>query len=166
MKHLDPAYVERVHAFDRVYQARRENVNDDGNNTEYITREQSIEQRQCAYERCCNSNNDKQRLKRCGRCKAVYYCSVMCQRSDWKAGHRNACRTPLQRQPSQANTSQDELPPGSVVFHDKACMIELITDDGSRIRIRAQDSESYTRMVQKTTNTFASASLLSSDKTT
>lgn len=30
--------------------------------------------------------------KQCSACKAVYYCSVECQRVDWKAGHKNRCK--------------------------------------------------------------------------
>ena len=29
--------------------------------------------------------------KRCGRCRAVWYCSELCQRDDWKA-HRKICK--------------------------------------------------------------------------
>lgn len=158
MKHLDPEYVERVHAFDRVYQARRENVNDDGSNAKHVTRQQHLQERHCAYERCCHGASDddmvKQRLKRCGQCKAVYYCSTSCQNLDWKAGHRNACRPPLLRKSEKQHS--DDLPPGSVVFHDKECMIELISDDGSRIRVRAMDKQQYENMVSKTSDTFSS----------
>jgi hypothetical protein len=31
-------------------------------------------------------------LFNCGRCKAVQYCSKECQVSDWKAGHKQACK--------------------------------------------------------------------------
>jgi hypothetical protein len=31
-------------------------------------------------------------IKRCQTCRSVYYCSVACQRKDWKGGHRKLCR--------------------------------------------------------------------------
>ncbi|XP_016552183.2 ubiquitin carboxyl-terminal hydrolase 18 isoform X2 [Capsicum annuum] len=31
-------------------------------------------------------------VKRCSRCKMVYYCSEACQRSDWNSGHTSRCR--------------------------------------------------------------------------
>ena len=30
---------------------------------------------------------------RCTRCRIAFYCSAACQRVDWKAGHRKACRS-------------------------------------------------------------------------
>ena len=38
---------------------------------------------------CCGAASSS--LKRCGGCHAVSYCSVDCQRSHWKAGHKTAC---------------------------------------------------------------------------
>lgn len=29
---------------------------------------------------------------RCTKCKKAYYCSIQCQKKDWKAGHRQRCR--------------------------------------------------------------------------
>lgn len=31
-------------------------------------------------------------FKCCGGCKVVHYCSVDCQKKDWRCGHREACR--------------------------------------------------------------------------
>ena len=42
--------------------------------------------RKCAF---CKANKSK--LLRCGRCKAVYYCSVDCQRPHWKT-HKKICK--------------------------------------------------------------------------
>ena len=36
------------------------------------------------------------RLKRCGRCKAAYYCNATCAKAAWRAGHKRACREPGQ----------------------------------------------------------------------
>jgi hypothetical protein len=30
-------------------------------------------------------------LRRCGRCKAAWYCGAEHQRADWKAGHKHKC---------------------------------------------------------------------------
>ena len=33
-------------------------------------------------------------MQRCGRCRAVYYCSRECQTADWGGGgHRELCKT-------------------------------------------------------------------------
>lgn len=32
-------------------------------------------------------------LKRCSRCRSVFYCGSKCQRSGWKQGHRVVCKT-------------------------------------------------------------------------
>jgi hypothetical protein len=32
------------------------------------------------------------KLKKCGGCKAVFYCSAKCQRADWERGHIVACK--------------------------------------------------------------------------
>lgn len=34
------------------------------------------------------------RLDCCSRCKMAYYCSAACQKAQWKAGHKQACRKP------------------------------------------------------------------------
>ena len=31
-------------------------------------------------------------MQRCGRCKAVYYCSRECQTGDWGRDHRELCK--------------------------------------------------------------------------
>ena len=42
----------------------------------------------------CGAKGDlkKRKLKKCGRCKEVYYCSRDCQVEDWKAGHKDTCK--------------------------------------------------------------------------
>lgn len=42
--------------------------------------------------------------KCCSRCKLVYYCSPLCQKIAWKAGHKKACRKP------------DEIVPGDYML--------------------------------------------------
>lgn len=37
----------------------------------------------------------------CGRCKSRAYCSVDCQKMDWKSGHQTACSTAPVREPEQ-----------------------------------------------------------------
>lgn len=32
------------------------------------------------------------KLRRCQQCRCAFYCSIACQRHDWKAGHRKRCR--------------------------------------------------------------------------
>merc|ERR1712020_661044 len=40
---------------------------------------------------CANCNVAENTRKSCGRCKSVTYCSVDCQKEDWKR-HKPACR--------------------------------------------------------------------------
>jgi len=61
---------------------------------------------------CCGAASSS--LKRCGGCHAVSYCSVDCQRNDWKAGHKTSCTVskgtaamPVRGQPA----STQERPP-------------------------------------------------------
>ncbi len=50
----------------------------------------------CAYEKCetsgsatCKASGNK--LLRCSKCKAVYYCNRKCQELSWFAGHNKVC---------------------------------------------------------------------------
>lgn len=49
----------------------------------------AIRVRVCAA--CCKRETDTTPHKRCARCRAVFYCSVLCQRNDWKV-HKEHCR--------------------------------------------------------------------------
>jgi len=31
-------------------------------------------------------------MKACGGCKKLYYCTVQCQRLDWRSGHKEDCQ--------------------------------------------------------------------------
>jgi hypothetical protein len=41
---------------------------------------------------CSNCKKIGLKLKCCGRCKLVHYCSAECQKIDWKAGHKKTCK--------------------------------------------------------------------------
>jgi hypothetical protein len=43
---------------------------------------------------CCVCQSVRERLMVCGRCRDREYCSALCQRRDWKGGHRQACNVP------------------------------------------------------------------------
>lgn len=48
----------------------------------------------CAYVWCGRLEGASEagvRLQACGRCRAVGYCSVQCQRADWALGHKAEC---------------------------------------------------------------------------
>ena len=52
----------------------------------------------------------KEEAKRCGKCHKVFYCSVQCQRKDWKS-HKEACNSSLQATPvASTDHDSDELP--------------------------------------------------------
>ncbi|MCP3659096.1 MAG: zinc finger MYND domain-containing protein [Bacteroidetes bacterium] len=40
----------------------------------------------------CKKNGNKNLIKKCKRCREVYYCSKKCQKIDWKSKHRNDCK--------------------------------------------------------------------------
>jgi MYND finger len=48
------------------------------------------------------------RLKRCQRCRSVFYCSVECQTFDWKQGHRWRC-APNEKEKQARRTRQPNL---------------------------------------------------------
>ena len=42
---------------------------------------------------CGQAEGELGEFKRCGGCKSVYYCGKKCQAQDWKAGHKQKCKT-------------------------------------------------------------------------
>ena len=56
---------------------------------------------------CCG--NKKSNMKRCSRCKSVFYCSDACQTKDWENIHKKICRT-LQALHDQNQTKYQENP--------------------------------------------------------
>ena len=50
-------------------------------------------------DQCGIKKSEDVKLKTCGRCKMVYYCSKDCARAAWKSIHKKACRAPGQVEP-------------------------------------------------------------------
>jgi hypothetical protein len=46
-----------------------------------------------AKQQCARCGTCAGKLRRCGRCKGPHYCSVDCQRADWRR-HQRVCRVP------------------------------------------------------------------------
>jgi len=46
-----------------------------------------------ACQSCGQAESELGEFKRCGGCKSVYYCGRKCQVQDWKAGHKQKCKT-------------------------------------------------------------------------
>lgn len=46
----------------------------------------------CGKQQARQQPNHRGNLRRCTRCKLMYYCSRECIRAAWKAGHKQACR--------------------------------------------------------------------------
>jgi hypothetical protein len=48
----------------------------------------------CSNEKCKNKNKlqDMSDLKKCGKCRMARYCSMECQKVDWKARHKQNCK--------------------------------------------------------------------------
>jgi hypothetical protein len=49
--------------------------------------------RGCASEHCFETDTIQTQLKACGRCRNAFYCSTLCQTSDWKTRHKHMCRS-------------------------------------------------------------------------
>ena len=45
----------------------------------------------CRLCKGCSQSFEVKVLKNCSACKMAYYCSVKCQSSDWKKGHKTEC---------------------------------------------------------------------------
>ena len=57
---------------------------------------------QCASPACSTREDFPGGFKRCGRCRAVVYCSPACQKVHWKAGHKRECVAPADDGEDQA----------------------------------------------------------------
>ncbi|KAJ7627048.1 hypothetical protein FB45DRAFT_920559 [Roridomyces roridus] len=55
----------------------------------------------------CQNLNAQTKLKRCEACRTVYYCSLPCQRLDWKATHRRLCHPFRLQRPSGQRPKRD-----------------------------------------------------------
>lgn len=60
-------------------------------------------------------NCGKETLRRCGRCRAVKYCSVDCQREDWNRGHKRQCSALAKMQPKLENRCEEEEAPVPII---------------------------------------------------
>ena len=40
---------------------------------------------------CCRCGASQPKLRRCSKCKGVWYCGPECQKKDWVAGHKTVC---------------------------------------------------------------------------
>ena len=54
--------------------------------------EQTLSFLDSKFRKCGGSMCDQRGTKTCARCKAVHYCSKVCQENDW-AGHKTVCRS-------------------------------------------------------------------------
>lgn len=62
----------------------------------------------------------KEDAKKCGKCHRVFYCSVECQRQDWKS-HKKTCSSSLQR---NNNNNSDE--PSRTIFGEPFTLDKFI----------------------------------------
>ena len=93
-------------------------------------------------ERCdaCGKDGTIETLKKCERCRGVYYCSRDCQRRGWKAFHRTVCKAPGDAAPV------DAAPKPRVVTPDKPrrhAAVEAWADAA-----KAPDAARYTYVFQ------------------
>lgn len=82
-------------------------------------------------ERVCGRCNDHSKtLKRCGRCKSIWYCSPECQRLDWKT-HKEVCvpPSPNRAEPKRACIEAEQ------VLEERQCRYCLADDDDNDNRL-------------------------------
>jgi len=53
---------------------------------------EKIEEIKCSNKTCDKIETPNNKFKFCSICKVACYCSVECQKSDWKAGHKQLCK--------------------------------------------------------------------------
>jgi hypothetical protein len=49
----------------------------------------------CSF--CSSPEGETIKHKRCSACKQRLYCSIDCQRNDWRKGHKNECKQLAQK---------------------------------------------------------------------
>ena len=59
---------------------------------EELTRRTLVGGAKCNHAQCQAARKEGTLLKRCSRCKLMFYCGPDCQRAAWNAGHKHACR--------------------------------------------------------------------------
>lgn len=81
----------------------------------------------CDYENCVNKTHDA--LLCCSSCHCSYYCNTICQRLDWKLGHKQACKAFKQNSlkfiEKKLLTKKYELENSSCINNNLACCICL-----------------------------------------
>lgn len=82
------------------------------------------------HEPCASSMCTRIGALRCGRCKAVWYCSKECQTTAWHGGHRRACVQSNGSQSPPTRVESTPLPMGCACRSDSgvahlACMTAL-----------------------------------------
>lgn len=93
--------------------------------------------KQCAH--CGGGGDSGSGLKKCSRCGNVFYCSVACQASDWKNGHKQFCKTKEERSvpiPSVVSNvggggAVDSGGGGGVTSSKEECTICKVSQDGT-----------------------------------
>lgn len=66
----------------------------------------STEKRECNY---CHKTEEKEKFKRCSRCKKVLYCSKECQKEDWKK-HKIECEKIVELREKENHSIKIEEP--------------------------------------------------------
>ena len=60
-----------------------------------------------AFQKCAECGATDKKLLRCGRCKNAWYCSLECQRKNWKTGHKDRCSISEQGSVVRVQTSEE-----------------------------------------------------------
>ena len=102
MKKEGMKYMYEAIYYCRKYIKLRDTEKFDEGQKQWITETLSALSSMC---RVCGKKGE--RYKHCSRCTCVYYCSVDCQRKDWKEnGHKEECNKAIRPPTSSSLTSQ------------------------------------------------------------
>ncbi|KAF7341330.1 MYND-type domain-containing protein [Mycena venus] len=94
----------------------------------------------------CTAIRKSSEFKRCAKCRCKFYCSRECQIRDWRAGHRQMCKSPASYcSPKDEWRKWDEAFLRLILYHDyQALKLELLHLQLEYIRANGGRHDFYT----------------------
>ena len=69
---------------------------------------------------CCRCGLQRPKLRRCSKCKQVWYCGPDCQKKDWVAGHKITCgKKKVEKE------QEEEENPNEIKVHSAYCIVKI-----------------------------------------